>query len=301
MGENQRLLRWVVRTIKANCISGPLPLSARDALRRAAGELDHPAFFKLLDNTIRAHHSHSRLMSMQHVEGPTSPPSEGRRLQRAPEMRWDAKSRVGFLRFFTYVMDSGAPWDARPPYVERCRAKLEAWLTRMDCRGLVIDLRKHHGGSYRPAMHSLGRHVLSRTVLFRWRSPRGAESVEAYDGEKQTTTRVLPRYVHAAHANAHSCPVPIAVLIGPGTASSGEIVAAMLAGKEGVRTFGAQTAGALSVNEGFPFDARVQLLLTVRQVRTTDDALHTTETLAPDEATNAPEQRAVKWIVSQYS
>lgn len=288
--------------MKANCISGPLPLSVRSALRRAAGELDAPSFFELLDRAIRAHHSHSRLMSMQSQQSLRlpSPPSEGRRprLQRAPDMRWDAASRVAFLRFFTYVMDSGSPWDARPPFVERCRAKLDAWLSRMDCRGLVIDLRKHHGGSYRPAMHSLGRHVLSRTVLFRWRSPRGTESVEAYDGEKQTTTRVVPRYVDAARTNAHSCPVPIAVLIGAGTASSGEIVAAMLAGKEGVRTFGAQTAGALSVNEGFPFDARrVQLLLTVRHVRTTDSVLHVAETLVPDEVTHAPEQRAVQWIM----
>jgi len=89
----------------------------------------------------------------------------------------------------------------------------------------------------------------------------------------------------------------VAVVVSARTFSSGEIAAAMLQGKAGVRTFGrsASTQGALSVNQVIEVAQGIQLILTVRHVRTSDGRLHSDEILHPDEISDSPVEAAVRW------
>jgi hypothetical protein len=66
--------------------------------------------------------------------------------------------------------------------------------------------------------------------------------------------------VFGPHAAAER---PVAVLIGQGTASSGEVLAAAFRGRPGARSFGAPTSGVSSGNRTFPLADGAALVLTV--------------------------------------
>ncbi len=93
---------------------------------------------------------------------------------------------------------------------------------------------------------------------------------------------------------------PVAVLLGPKTASSGEMTALALIGRPGVRTFGSPTAGYTSANKPYPLSDGATLVVTETGVadRTGRDY---TGPMVPDEtvAEEATEGRAVAWLTSQ--
>lgn len=282
-----RVIRKVLRITQHSCVAGPMNTAATRSLVR----VDGARFVSRLSDAVRAHHSHSRLLVEE-----VSQTQTGRavKMQKAPAMRFDPRTNVGTVRLFTYVMAPGEHWTFRPEWVKRCRDRLAAWTAR-GCRGLIVDLRRHHGGSYRPGLDAIGAELFRDQALFEWVDPRGKSTVEFYDGQRQRSAR-------STTSTVADMPFPVAVLIGEGTASSGEILASAFVGKRGARTFGAATAGGLSVNEGFDVHrsaaCRVELLLTVRRVRTSDGVLHTSERLTPDVITNDPEGAARSWILS---
>jgi C-terminal processing protease CtpA/Prc len=198
-------------------------------------------------------------------------------------------------------MDPGEHWDPRPAHtVLPCRKKLDDWLAA-GMRGLVIDVSDHNGGSYRPALHAVGAHLLRRCEVFSMVNGNESRCIRVtYDGERQNEEET--RKKHGTVNNRLSAPpgFRVAVVVSEHTASSGEMVAAMFHGKENVRTFGrsATTAGALSINQGYALAGNLQLLLTILLVRTTDGVRHDDEALVPDVVTSRPVTEAVRWAAS---
>jgi C-terminal processing protease CtpA/Prc len=152
--------------------------------------------------------------------------------RRPPDLRYVAG--VGVITLYTYLWQPGEHWDPRPAAtVDRTRAALDAWTAR-GLRGCILDLRKHNGGSYRPGLHAVGRHLLRGCTLFAW----SRDSSVPVDSALRQRNWVLygedDREQHdrrySGNAKAPGSP-RVAVLLGPGTASSGEILAAAFHGK----------------------------------------------------------------------
>lgn len=182
---------------------------------------------------------------------------------------------------------------------ERYDAALTAALaeghTRQAC-GYVVDLREHTGGNMWPALDGLGPLLGEREVgHFK---PGPAWEV--------TRTGVLlggGRPMLAPRASAWIAGLdtrPVAVLIGPRTASSGEAVGVAFAGRPDTRFFGQRSRGLATANQMVDLGEGVRLF--VMNGLMLDRNRHDYPSgLPPDEASDDPaqaEQRALDWLLS---
>lgn len=142
-------------------------------------------------------------------------------------------------------------------------AALRQGLERMDGEdpcGWLVDLRGNGGGNMWPMLQGLD--PLLGDPPFGYFVSRG----EISSAWSRTRGEVLP--ASPAHAPDPASFVldrsgaPVAVLIGRGTASSGELTALALIGRDGVRTFGAPTAGLTTGNSVHPLSDGALLVIT---------------------------------------
>ena len=299
--ERQIILRRVIKATRSDGVAGPFTPSATLRMYAAsAAPLSGNVFVDTLCSEVRSYHPHSRVVvSSKNLSAGLSIQKQHVKIQKQPDLKWDKETCIGCVTLHTYVMEPGENWDPRPPkHVDRVRRALTKWMA-LGMRGLIVDLRKHSGGSFRPGLHALGAHLLHGSPLLRWVRPNGTNGFDellSYDGDHVVHTDLakgttLPVPVHVP------LPVPVALLIGPRTSSSGEIIAACLHSKAGMRSFGAPTEGSLSVNEGYDLGFGMELILTTCIVCTTDGVCHTDERLFPDVATDDPVSDAMKWLL----
>jgi C-terminal processing protease CtpA/Prc len=117
--------------------------------------------------------------------------------------------------------------------------------------GWIVDLRRDGGGNMYPMLESL-RPLLGTQPLGSFRDAYGARSEFSAVGATATSLLVGPDLQS----------VPVAVLTGPQTASSGEVVAVAFRGRPNTRSFGAATAGLSTANAMFPLPDGSTLVLT---------------------------------------
>jgi hypothetical protein len=126
--------------------------------------------------------------------------------------------------------------------------------------GWVVDLRQNSGGNLWPMLAGLGP-LLGEGEVAASVYPDGRRiPIWHRDGQagfgQYTQLRVRAPY-------RLSVPRPLAVLIGPQTASSAEVLAVALGGRAGTRSFGAPTRGLSAGNRTFPLADGASLVLTV--------------------------------------
>ncbi len=127
---------------------------------------------------------------------------------------------VGVLRLTTFATDGSS---------ERLlRAALED-LEAQGARAWVLDLRGNGGGAVRSVLNVLGLFLPEGVPVITQADRRGVVRTLTTSGPPLATQR------------------PLAVLIGPGTASGGEIAAAVLQDTGRARLFGQRTAGCANV------------------------------------------------------
>ena len=133
--------------------------------------------------------------------------------------------------------------------------------------GWVVDLRQNTGGNLWPMLAGLGP-LLGEGELAASLYPDGRRvSVWHRDGQAGfgDYTQLRVRSPYRVHAQ-----VPAAVLLGPATASSAEILSVALRGRHATRSFGAPTRGLTAGNRIFALADGASLVLTV--AATTDAA-----------------------------
>jgi hypothetical protein len=117
--------------------------------------------------------------------------------------------------------------------------------------GWVVDLRQDPGGNMRPMLASL-RPLLGDGVIGGFRNAHGQvypiHAANPLDPD-------LPKGLTLEHAR-------VAVLLGPHTASSGEVVAVAFRGRPDTRSFGQPTAGLSTGNAGFRLPDGSELFVT---------------------------------------
>jgi hypothetical protein len=136
--------------------------------------------------------------------------------------------------------------------------------------GWIVDLRLNGGGTMWPMLHGLER-LLGDGEYGSSVGREGARSVYGVSGGIAWLDRGAGREPQLDAPQPEGCPaaVParIALLIGPWTMSSGEIVAAAFARAPTVRRFGEPTAGMATATEPFPLPDGSQLVIATEAIR----------------------------------
>lgn len=117
--------------------------------------------------------------------------------------------------------------------------------------GWIIDLRMNTGGNLVPMIQGLASFFGDGILSYAMDRNRHISSTSQI---KQgifyaDTTRVVPKHPAPGLQQAN-----VAVITGPGTASSGEITAIHFQQRNNTRLFGEQTAGLATATTGFPFN-----------------------------------------------
>ncbi|ULQ54700.1 S41 family peptidase [Flavihumibacter fluvii] len=169
-------------------------------------------------------------------------------------------------------------------------------------RGYIVDLRMNNGGNSEPM----------------WQALKDLIGEENHTYTADANRKILPdetdsvtvRYRMAALPDrpcSFQKHIPVAVLIGPGTASSGEIMALSFSTRRKTRLFGEPTIGVASVTNGFVIQEKGYLLLTVGYIANARKEILSSYYIQPDvfvksdDNYSEPEkdvtvQAALKWL-----
>jgi Peptidase family S41 len=298
-----------------------MPQRARPWLEKYKGTKP-PESLGDLNRRVSEYHSHSSVQDKAVWAARFGKRQIRRRLQRPPEcvMGRGSMSGIATIRLFMHVIDptevdeavrNGTPVNRLPTmfahasivhdFLDKHKHKI---------RGIIVDLRRHEGGSMWPGLYALGQ-LLEGHVLFAFANIEGPELLRSKDwmtivkrksGAHGPSAFSLQNCKSTMTCNTFKLdgmPVPVAVLIGPHTCSSGEFIAAALGAGGGhrdhVRSFGARTAGALTVNQSYDLVNGLSLWLTTHAVIGCGQ-LMAEDAIDPDVATSDPERAARAWI-----
>lgn len=185
--------------------------------------------------------------------------------------------------------------EAQRTSTEALRSSIDAVGASGRC-GLILDLASNTGGNVWPMLVGLSP-LLSEGLLGQFRYADGSskaiekkDGVILHDGGRHFLN---PPGVSPGAPNVHK----VALVVGPRTSSSGEILAILFRGQDGVRIFGGETSGQATAT------ATVALpnggSLSVASSVTVDRAgTAFTSKLAPDVRTDAPLDEASAWLGS---
>jgi C-terminal processing protease CtpA/Prc len=116
-------------------------------------------------------------------------------------------------------------------------------------KGLILDFRKHTGGSMWQLVEALSR-FLNNNTLFAWNNNKVNFNEKKWFNLINNSTK---NNQHFIKSNINTI-YPIAIIIGNKTASAGEFVASCFASDKNVKFFGQRTAGYLSVNKTYKIE-----------------------------------------------
>jgi carboxyl-terminal processing protease len=204
----------------------------------------------------------------------------------APAGAVDADS-IGWLNLPAYASDD--IWGAE--YVDAAHDVLAA----AAC-GWIVDLRFNGGGNLYPMLAALAP-LLGPGPLLGYRDRHGRTDSWTIDDDGTVVATGWPPPPRTDHIR-FIVGSPIAVLHGPGTASSGEGVVMALRGRPGVRSFGLPTAGVPTGNLGVEFSDGSVIYLTVAVGVDFAGDVHETA-IEPDVPASGTAQEAQVWLADQ--
>jgi carboxyl-terminal processing protease len=239
------------QTISANAQSeianAKLPQETYPAIRRVLTALNEPHSFLIEPSAVPAQNS------VQEQKKQDTGPKLA-----APEWKLE-DGRFGVLT----LPELNTLGDLERKKAIAYESAVQDGLTTMDKKsicGWIVDLRQNSGGNMWPMLWGLD------PLL----GPSPFAAFLAMDGRKENWVRakghIFPTSENLPETPAsfqlkHSV-APVAVLLGPNTASSGEMVAIAFIGRKDVRHFGNPTAGLTSGNTVHPLSDGAYLLLT---------------------------------------
>ena len=173
--------------------------------------------------------------------------------------------------------------EARTTYFADQLQNLLENLDRSKPEGWILDLRQNQGGNCWPMLAGIGP-LLGEGVCGFFLDPSQKASSEGWfyrkgkSGEgKSTSTKITRR----PYKFQQKFP-PVAVLTGPNTASSGEVVTVAFRKRPNTRSFGEPTAGLSTANQDYPLRDGAMILLTVSIYADRERTLYGAE-IIPDE------------------
>jgi len=196
---------------------------------------------------------------------------------------------IAYMHLYRYL---GNDEQRARSYAERMYALFDDLKLGATC-GWIIDLRSDVGGNMWPMLAAL-KPFLGRSPIGKFEGPNGS-GVSWSAGDNVAAD--APGRLALLESSW------VAVLIGPGTASSGEAVAVAFQGRSRTRSFGMPTAGLSTANDMFFLPDGAVLVLTTgvdvdRNGRRYGSSLEPDERVseAPSAAEDATISAAVRWL-----
>lgn len=214
----------------------------------------------------------------------------------------------------------GIAYVSMPPFSHTASSRhaddYHALLRELDAAspcGWVVDLRENPGGNMWPMLAGIGP-VLGEGLVGMFVDPDSARTLWWHrDGQAGTVVppaqaAIVARVSAPQYRLKRQMP-PVAVLTGPGTASSGEAVATAFRARPATRSFGQGTAGVSTANRGFLLTDGAVIQLTVSTFADRTGKLYG-ESIVPDQpvaagpvtrdpATDATLRAGVEWLRAQ--
>jgi len=193
--------------------------------------------------------------------------------------------------------------ERQQAYANQLQALIAKLDTEQSITGWVVDLRENNGGNMHPMLTGVGPLAGTGPLVYfvagRHQVPIAYRKGEAYTGKPGNGVRVPKPYQLRQPAS------PVAVLIGPRTASSGEITAMAFIGRPATRLFGQPSGGFTTANELIPLSDGAELNLAMYAEADRTRRPHTGP-LVPDELVpatlagpDATLQAASAWLRQQ--
>lgn len=170
-------------------------------------------------------------------------------------------------------------------------------LDKQSVCGWIVDLSKDMGGNMYPMIAGLGA-LIGEGELGSFKNAKGQTSSWYYqDGQAGEGNEPIAKVSHPEFLFDPD-ETPVAVLIGPQTASSGEATAISFRGRPNTRFFGKPSSGLTTGNEVFTLGdgALIVLTVTVELDRTGHEY---GGIIVPDVDTPNPESEAANWLLTQ--
>jgi C-terminal processing protease CtpA/Prc len=221
----------IVRTnaLNRDALDGRLERDVRALASGASRTSDvYPAISYLL-SSLRD--NHSQFMTPERANSALTGSAEARRIELT-----SLSSQTAYLKVPGY---SGGDSAAINAYTSRTHELIETAIPQARC-GWIVDLREDDGGNVFPMLGSL-KPFLGDGALGTSVGPDGLNQPRLA-GENLRLPQVLASLQDA----------PVAVLLGPRTASAGEAVAIAFRGRAWTRSFGRPTGGQTTANRAFP-------------------------------------------------
>jgi carboxyl-terminal processing protease len=204
-------------------------------------------------------------------------------------------SRIGSVSLPMITTSPTSPNSLR--YVQSALRSIAALNAKHHPCGWVIDLRNDSGGDMYPMLLSVGP-ILGAGKLIGFTGRRGFEHYVSY--RNSTLSGGGFRVTASVKVPPFSPAPPVAVLIGPNTASSGEAVTVAFRGRPSTRSFGAHTFGATNSPQSFPLSDRASLLFSVAFDVDRNGTVYR-QAITPDQAEfgipASVEKAAQKWLL----
>ncbi|MBL0941667.1 MAG: hypothetical protein IBJ00_02910 [Alphaproteobacteria bacterium] len=172
--------------------------------------------------------------------------------------------------------------------------------------GWIIDLRQNRGGNMYPMLLAVAP-LLNEGILGYFISASGKESTWSYRNSSIYENHTIRVNLPPNNVKKISPRTPVALLIGPHTASSAEAVAITFKTQPETRFFGQKTAGLATSNQLFELKDGAKLLLTVEFFADLNkniykDGILPDEVITQHQKGNDPAlQAALKWLLSTFS
>ncbi len=192
-------------------------------------------------------------------------------------------------------------------YVDRVRGLLREIDANQPC-GWIIDLRRNPGGNVWPMLDALAP-LIGEGMLFSMEMPQfGRRSDTWIIGGRASSG--APMFgglglIGPAPLDIKSSNAPVAILIGPFTASSGEALLISFLGRPNTRTFGLPTFGAPTTTQGVTLADGAELIIGIgrdvdRTGRVYEDKIEPDEQVAgiDNDDDSAAVAAATRWVKS---
>jgi C-terminal processing protease CtpA/Prc len=192
------------------------------------------------------------------------------------------KDKIGYICIYTYFSPNRI--------ILKQMTQLVHTFLDNDMIGLIIDLRLHEGGSFWPVVSFFDRYLNNSTLL---------SFGETKHNQRKWVNLINKKIVfNQPFRSTSPNRIPIAILTGRKTKSSGEFAAALFKGRPNCKSFGDRTFGKLSSNQTFKLSKSLNLVLTTTLMTTYDGMFQENEYLHVDKRTDQPIFEAKKWIRS---
>ncbi len=203
------------------------------------------------------------------------------------------KDGIGIIRFYQYINPNTLKETKQEinKFARYVRPKLKQWLKNKKLKGLVFDFRYHYGGDVFPIYYSLV-DIFNNSTIYGWSNKKASEKDKVWINVRGD------KIIHGQQflSDQLNVDIPIAIIIGNNTSSSGEFGALMFYGRENTQFFGQRTSGYLSGNFPVKINKDITINVTGSLVNSVDGTFHVNEYIKPDVKTDNPMVEAKRWI-----